>query len=158
MARHIGWAFVALLLGGVAATGQPPQQQPQQQQQQPPPASRPSEPHRKWWADDKMRAELGITDQQSAAVEALWQQSLPRLRDLRHKVDDMDNAVSQMIRDAVDEPTIVAELDRVESTRAELNKGRTLMLYRMNRVLTADQRAKLKAMWEREHSSDRRRP
>jgi Spy/CpxP family protein refolding chaperone len=105
-----------------------------------------------------MRAELGITDQQSAAVEALWQQSLPRLRDLRHKVDDMDNAVSQMIRDAVDEPTIVAELDRVESTRAELNKGRTLMLYRMNRVLTADQRAKLKAMWEREHSSDRRRP
>jgi len=25
-------------------------------------------------------------------------------------------------------------------------------------VLTADQRAKLKAMWEREHGSDRRRP
>jgi len=105
-----------------------------------------------------MRAELGITDQQSAAVESVWQQSLPHLRDLRRQVDDMDNTVSQMIRDAVDEPTIVAELDRVESTRSELNKGRTLMLYRMNRVLTADQRTKLKALWEREHSSDRRRP
>jgi Spy/CpxP family protein refolding chaperone len=153
MARHIGWAFAALLFIGAPATAQPPQQQ----QSQPQPASRPSE-HRKWWTDDKMRAELGITDQQSTAVEAVWQQSLPRLRDLRHKVDDMDNTVSRMIRDAVDEPTIVAELDRVESTRAELNKGRTLMLYRMNRVLTADQRAKLKAMWEREHGPDRRRP
>lgn len=153
MARHIGWAFAALLFIGAPATAQPPQQQ----QSQPQPASKPSE-HRKWWTDGKMRAELGITDQQSTAVEAVWQQSLPRLRDLRHKVDDMDNTVSQMIRDAVDEPTIVAELDRVESTRAELNKGRTLMLYRMNRVLSADQRAKLKAMWEREHGPDRRRP
>ena len=151
MARHIGWAFAALLSIGVpAAAAQPPQ--PQQQ------AARPQDNHRKWWMDGKMRAELGITDQQSAAVEAVWQQSLPRLRDLRHKVDEMDNTISQMIRDAVDEPTITAELDRAESMRAELNKGRTLMLYRMNRVLTADQRVKLKAMWEREHGSDRRRP
>lgn len=154
MARHIGWAFAALVFLGSPAAAHPPQQQPQQSQ----PVSKPSDTHRKWWTDSAMRAELGITDQQSASVEALWQQSLPHLRDLRHKVDDMDNTISQMIRDAVDEPTIVAELDRVESTRAELNKGRTLMLYRMNRVLTADQRAKLKAMWEREHGSDRRRP
>ncbi|HTI39550.1 MAG TPA: periplasmic heavy metal sensor [Vicinamibacterales bacterium] len=151
MARHIGWALAAFLLVGVPATAQPPQQQQQA-------ASRPQNEHRKWWVDDSMRAELGITDQQSAAVESVWQQSLPHLRDLRRQVDDMDNTVSQMIRDAVDEPTIVAELDRVESTRSELNKGRTLMLYRMNRVLTADQRTKLKALWEREHSSDRRRP
>jgi len=155
MARHIGWAFAALLLVGSPAAAQAPQQP---AQSQPQPVSKPSDQHRKWWTDSTMRAELGITDQQSAAVEAVWQQSLTRLRDLRHKVDDMDNTISQMIRDAVDEPTIVAELDRVESTRAELNKGRTLMLYRMNRVLTADQRAKLKAMWEREHGSDRRRP
>ena len=154
MATHIGWAFAALLFLGVPATAQTPQQQQSQAQ----PVSKPADPHRKWWTDGRMRAELGITDQQSGTIEALWQQSLPHLRDLRHKVDDMDNTVSQMIRDAVDEPTIVAELDRVESTRAALNKGRTLMLYRMNRALTANQRAKLKAMWEREHGSDRRRP
>lgn len=151
MARHIGWALAALLSVGVPAAAAQPPQPPGQA------ASRPQD-HRKWWMDGKMRAELGITDQQSSAVEAVWQQSLPRLRELRHKVDEMDNTISQMIRDAVDEPTITAELDRAESMRAELNKGRTLMLYRMNRVLTADQRAKLKAMWEREHGSDRRRP
>jgi len=154
MARHIGWALAALLTLGAPASAQPPQQQH---------ASKSSDDHRsgpppKWWVDAKMRAELGITDQQSAAIEAVWQQSLPHLRELRQKVDEMDNTVSQMIRDAVDEPTIVAELDRVEGTRAELNKGRVLMLYRMNRVLTADQRTKLKALWEREHGGDRRRP
>lgn len=154
MATHIGWALAALLFIGAPAAAQPPQQQR---------ASKPGDDHRsgpppKWWMDSRMRAELGITDQQSAAVEAVWQDSLPRLRDLRKKVDEMDNTVSQMIRDAVDEPTIVAQLDRLEGTRAELNKGRTLMLYRMNRVLSPDQRVKLKAMWEREHGGDRRRP
>jgi Spy/CpxP family protein refolding chaperone len=152
MARYFGWALAALLIVGLPAGAE--QNQPPQQKQ----SSSRSDAHRKWWMDGKMRAELGISDQQSAAVEAVWQQSLPRLRELRHKVDDMDNTISQMIRDAVDEPTIVAELDRAESMRAELNKGRTLMLYRMNRVLTAEQRAKLKAMWERQHGSDRRRP
>jgi Spy/CpxP family protein refolding chaperone len=63
-----------------------------------------------------------------------------------------------MIRDAVDEPTIVAQLDRVESVRAELNKARVLMLYRMNRVLSPDQRTRLKALWERQHGGDRRHP
>jgi Spy/CpxP family protein refolding chaperone len=108
--------------------------------------------------DPGMRAELGITDQQSAAVEAVWQQSVPRMRDLRRKVDEMDTTVSHMIRDAVDEPTIVAQLDRVESVRAELNKARVLMLYRMNRVLSPDQRTRLKALWERQHGGDRRHP
>jgi Spy/CpxP family protein refolding chaperone len=80
------------------------------------------------------------------------------MRDLRRKVDEMDTTVSHMIRDAVDENTIVAQLDRVESVRAELNKARVLMLYRMNRVLSPDQRTKLKALWERQHGGDRRHP
>jgi hypothetical protein len=35
--------------------------------------------------------------------------------------------------------------------RAELYKTRTLMLYRMRLVLSADQRAKLQARWEADH-------
>jgi Spy/CpxP family protein refolding chaperone len=154
-ASHRAWVFAACLAAGVpaAAAAQPPQAQQASK-------STSNDSHRrKWWMDDRMRAELAITDQQSAAIEAVWEQSVPHLRELRQQVDQLDNTISQMIRDAVDEPTIVAQLDRAESVRAEFNKGRTLMLYRMNRVLTADQRAKLKAMWEREHGgSDRRRP
>jgi len=153
MARHFAWALTALLLVAPAAAQQPPQQGQQ--------ASKPADDHRqgppKWWIDPKLRAELGITDPQSAAVEAVWSKAIPKMRDLRQQVDDLDNTISQMVRDAVDEPTLIAKLDRVESLRGELNKSRTLMLYRMNRVLTPDQRVKLRAMWERDHGSDRRR-
>lgn len=143
MRRHVAWALAALLFvpAGLAAA---PQQPPAKSD-----AGRPSSGPPKWWADDKLRAELGITDQQSAAVEQVWQKSIPRLRELRKKLDDMETVLSQMIRQAVDEASLVAEIDKVEAVRAEANKARTLMLYRMNRVLSPEQREKLKAMWDR---------
>ena len=44
--------------------------------------------------------------------------------------------------------TVAQQVDRLESARADLYKTRTLMLYRMRGVLSADQRAKLQAIWE----------
>jgi Spy/CpxP family protein refolding chaperone len=152
MARHLSWALVALLLTPVATPAlevcdqSAPQPQrggrndgrgPDQDKRQPPP---------KWWVDEPMRTELGITEQQSAAVEQVWQRTIPKLRELREKLDQLEGQLSQMILDASDESAVVAQMDKVENTRAEANKARTLMLYRMNRVLTPDQRVKLKAM------------
>jgi hypothetical protein len=54
-----------------------------------------------------------------------------------------------------DETAIVAQIAVVESTRAELNKGRTLMIYRMNKLLSVDQRAKVKAMYDRREPNKR---
>ena len=110
----------------------------------------------KWWVNDDSRAELGITDEQSAAIEQLWQTSLPSLRSGRKQLDELEVVLSQMIRDAADESLVAAQIDRVESTRSAMNKTRTLMLYRMNRVLSADQRAKLKAMHDRWEASRRK--
>jgi Spy/CpxP family protein refolding chaperone len=155
MARHLAWALAALLLISSGAAAQPPQAQADQH-------GSGSGPH-KWWADEKSRTELGITDQQSAAIEQVWQKSIPRLRELRQKLDDMEAVLSQMVRDAVTENSLIAELDKVEAVRAEANKARTLMLYRMNRVLSPEQRVKLKVMWDRMEASrrasgDHRRP
>ncbi|HET7618625.1 MAG TPA: hypothetical protein VFK20_08945, partial [Vicinamibacterales bacterium] len=100
--------------------------------------------------------ELGITNEQSAAIEEIWQASLPKLRASRRQLDDLEGVLSQMIRDAAEESLVAAQIDRVESVRSEMNKGRTLMLYRMNRVLSADQRQKLKAMHDRWEASRRR--
>jgi Spy/CpxP family protein refolding chaperone len=157
MARHFAWALAALLLvpssGGAA--------QPPTPQQAPAGAQRHQGPFL-WWVDDKSRGELGITDAQSAAIEQIWQKSLPRLKDLRVKLDRMDNHLSDMVRDEADEGRLVAEIDKVEAVRTEAYKERTLMLYRMNRVLTPDQRLKLKAMRDRmeaaRRGSDRRHP
>jgi Spy/CpxP family protein refolding chaperone len=113
------------------------------------------QPPPKWWVDEPMRGELGITDQQSAAIEQLWQKTLPKLREARERLESLEEQLSQMIRDSSDEAAVVAQIEKVENTRCEAAKARTLMLYRMNRVLTPDQRDKLKAMHDKYEASRR---
>jgi Spy/CpxP family protein refolding chaperone len=158
MASQLSWALAALLLipaPGVAADAcerpgegvyaQPPSQGGGTQERRPP----------RWWADEPERTELGITDQQSAAIEQIWQATFPRLKELRERLDQLEETMSQMIRDAADEAAVMAHVDKVESTRTEANKARVLMLYRMNRLLTPDQRIKLKAMRDKRENSRR---
>jgi Spy/CpxP family protein refolding chaperone len=108
------------------------------------------DPKWKWWIDPQRRAELAITDQQSAAVEQVWVKSLPKLRELREELEKLEAALSDLLaKDQGDEARIAAQIDRVEAKRAEGNTARTLMIYRMHKVLTVDQRAKVKALMER---------
>lgn len=158
MARHMAWALAALLLLGAAGPARAQASSGSHGSTSAHEGQRP----KKWWVDPQMRAELGITDAESTAVEQVWQATIPRLRQLREQLDEGDKTLSQMIRDAVDENSLMAELDKVESIRSESNKARTLMLYRMNLVLSPDQRVKLRAMWERleqsRRGSDHRHP
>jgi Spy/CpxP family protein refolding chaperone len=106
----------------------------------------------KWWQDERFRAELALTPQQAEEVEQIFQSSVPRLRQLKDQLDDLEKNLSKMIKErAADDATIATAVDRVEGTRSELNKARTLMLYRMHRVLTADQNDRLRAMLDRGH-------
>jgi Spy/CpxP family protein refolding chaperone len=156
MVRKTAWALAALLL--IPASGRASewcdQQPPQQRGNQPPsqqagqPADKDHKPRPKWWIDPKLRAELGVTDAQSAAVEAEWQKSLPKLRDGRGQLEKQEDLLSQMIKDDAAEAAVVAQIERVETMRADLSKARALMIYRMNKVLTPDQRAKVKARME----------
>ena len=102
----------------------------------------------KWWIDAKLRADLGITDQQSAAVELIWQKSIPSLHEGREQLTKLEDALS-ILTETADEAAVKAQIEKVENLRAELNKGRTLMIYRMNQLLKPDQRAKVKQMYER---------
>ena len=160
MARHIAWVIAVSLLvpaagsaAGLDATCER-EQAPKQQVGHPPTAGKPdkdtpgdSQP-KKWWIDQKLRTELGITDQQSAAVEQIWAKSAPAILDGRKQLQKLEDALSQMT-DVADEAAVKAQIDRVENLRADVSKARTLMIYRMNKVLTPDQRAKVKAMHER---------
>ena len=166
MPRNITWLVTALLLlpvparaaglceAGLREEGQAPQQRGGHSKS----GARPDQPGErterpKWWIDAKLRAELGITDQQSTAVELVWQKSLPALREGRQQLETLEETLSKMT-DVSDEAAVKAQIDRVENLRADLSKARTLMIYRMHKILTADQRAKVKAMHER----DRREP
>lgn len=106
--------------------------------------------HRPWkfW-EGESRAELGLSSQQAADIEQIFQGTLPRLRATKDRIDTLEKTLSKTINDnTADLPTVGQQVDRLEAARADLYKTRTLMLYRMRGVLSADQRTKLQALWE----------
>lgn len=118
-------------------------------------ANKPEDRERwKWWLYD--RAELGITDQQSQAINEIFEATLPRLRASRQELDAAEKELSRTIKEHTADLAVVSlQLDRVEHARSHHSKLRTLMLYRMHLILSADQRAKLEALRAR-RDSDRR--
>lgn len=111
------------------------------------PAATQQRPRPKFWQDSKLRQEIGITDQQSAALEQIFSSSIQMLRDARKDLDALEAVLSRTIQEnTADLITVSQQVDKVEAARSAYNKARTLMLYRMNLVLSAEQRAKVKAM------------
>lgn len=158
MARQLSWALGAFLLIPVFNAAVDACERPIESvfaQQAGPKSGGPDRRPPRWWADEPERTELGITEPQSAAIEQIWQKTFPRLKELRERLDQLEETMSQMILDAADEAVVMAHVDKVESTRTEANKARVLMLYRMNRVLTPDQRIKLKALRDKRDSARR---
>lgn len=108
----------------------------------------------KWWQDENFKRELGLTTEQSARLEEIFQKSLPALR--RQK-DALDRAQAEFDRlvERGDDATVMEQVSAVEAARAELNKARTIMLLRMRRSLTTDQWAKFTALHERDRDAGR---
>jgi Spy/CpxP family protein refolding chaperone len=108
----------------------------------------------KWWMDEKSRAELALTPQQSAEIDQIFEGSIAKLREARHVTELLEKTLADTISANVADPSVVAQqAEKFETARAEQNRLRTVMLYRMHRVLNADQRARLKVMYERREAS-----
>jgi Spy/CpxP family protein refolding chaperone len=114
----------------------------------------------KWWQSEKFQKELQLTADQIARIEEEFQSTVPELRQKKKTLDDLERALSRLIDTAADEATVMQQADRVEATRSDLSKTRTLMLVRIRRVLNSDQRVKLVTLhdeWERNRKRDRDR-
>jgi Spy/CpxP family protein refolding chaperone len=95
----------------------------------------------KWWQSDTFTRELRLAADQSAKIEAIFQATVPVLRRQKDALDKAEADFNQMI-EASDDAQVMAQVGVVEAARSELNKSRTMMLLRMRRVLTPDQRVK----------------
>jgi Spy/CpxP family protein refolding chaperone len=111
----------------------------------------------KWWQSERFQKELELTAEQITRLEGLYQTTEPTLRAQKQALDRREDKLSTVIADpASDEPAVMLASDRVEAARNELSRTRTLMLFRMRRILTDDQNVKMKQMHERDRSRDRR--
>ena len=95
----------------------------------------------KWWQSDDFTRALGLTQDQSTRIEAVFQRTLPALRKQKDALDKAEADFNQMV-EVSEEAQVMAQVGVVEAARAELNKARTMMLLHMRRVLTPDQRVK----------------
>ena len=95
----------------------------------------------KWWQSDTFVRGLGLTQDQSTKIEAVFQKTLPVLKQQKDALDKAQADFNQMV-EASDDAQVMAQVGVVEAARSELNKSRTMMLLRMRRVLTPDQRVK----------------
>jgi Spy/CpxP family protein refolding chaperone len=116
------------------------------------------DPHRvPWWIAADTRADLGISDKQSKDIDDIFQATLPSLRAAKDELDKLDDAVASLIKEGTADITVVArQVGQAEQARANLTTKRTVMLYRMHRLLTPEQRTKLDAMFARREAERRK--
>ena len=110
-----------------------------------------------WWKAPETRAELGISDKQSKDIDEIFQETLPSLRGAKDELDKLDEAWTKLIKEGTADVSVVAkQVAQAEQARANLTTKRTVMLYRMHRLLTPEQRTKLDAMFERREAERRK--
>ena len=115
-----------------------------------------------WWRSEQFQKEIGMTTEQRARIDNVYQSALPELRLAKQELDRLQTELSTLIEADSDEALVLRQLDRVEASRGQLNKRRTVMLLHMRQVLTPEQRARFKSahdQWERDHRREgRERP
>lgn len=75
---------------------------------------------------------------------------MPTFRAGYDEMKGLEAELSRLIREnTADEKVVALQIDRVEAQRSQLNKARSLMLYRMHRVLTATQHQTLTTLMEK---------
>ena len=121
---------------------------------QPPRAARPplerAMPQGRWWNNPEMVQKLTLTTDQQKKMDDIFQQNRLRLIDLNANVQREEVTMEPlMAADTPDEPKILAQIDKIAQSRAELEKANARFLLGIRRVLTQEQWQKLRA--ERPH-------
>jgi Spy/CpxP family protein refolding chaperone len=103
----------------------------------------------KWWQSERFVRELALTADQSARIEQVFQASWPALHAAKADLDRLEGELSNLIAEGTaSESKVLQQIDRVEASRSAMGRTRSLMLYRMHQILSAEQRVKLKALYE----------
>jgi Spy/CpxP family protein refolding chaperone len=97
-----------------------------------------------WWNDTGVQRALVLSPEKVRRIHEIFTR---RSEDLKPISDEFMRAFTELDKmtraRVVDEATYQLQVVRVEALRAELNKSRTVMLYRLTKELTPEQFKKL---------------
>lgn len=99
-----------------------------------------------WWKNPDIVQKLSLTSDQQKRMDDIFQQSRLQLIDLKANVEKQEVLLEPMLSaNPPDTNKVLAQIDRVASARAELEKANARMLLGIRGVLSADQWTKLQA-------------
>lgn len=105
---------------------------------------------KKWWHSARFQQELALSPDQVTRLEQVFQESLPALKAEKRELDRLELELSTLIADAsAPESGVLQLIDKVEASRSALGRTRSLMLFRLHRVLNPEQRVKLTTLHRR---------
>jgi Spy/CpxP family protein refolding chaperone len=100
----------------------------------------------RWWNNPEMAQKLSLNSDQQKKMDDIFQQNRLRLIDLNASLQKEELTMEPLVAaDSPDEAKILAQIDRVAQSRAELEKANARFLLGIRRVLTPDQWKKLQA-------------
>ena len=110
----------------------------------------------RWWKDDGFARELALTPDQSIRIEAVFQGAQPALRAQQRALSMLEDELEKLVKEArVEESEVDHFVGKVESARADLARTRTMMIYRIRRILTLDQHVKLQELFDKREKERR---
>lgn len=112
----------------------------------------------RWWQTERFQKELALSAEQITRIEGIYQNAQPLARAQKEAFDRREEKLSKVIADPKStEADVIQATERLELARNELGRTRTLMLFRIRRVLNDDQLAKLNKMHEHDRSEREKR-
>jgi len=100
----------------------------------------------RWWDNPQMVQKLGINSDQQKKMDVIFLANRIKLVDLNATLQKEEITMEPLVSaDTPDEALILAQIDKVAQTRAELEKANARFLLGIRRVLTPDQWKKLQA-------------
>lgn len=100
----------------------------------------------KWWKNPNVATAIGLTTQQIEQIERVWVESRNHLLDLKVEVDKEQEALQGLLSQDSDnnQQVLVDRIHRVTEARAKLMETNLIRIYKMKKILTAEQRLKLR--------------
>lgn len=110
-----------------------------------------------WWKDPAVVKEIQLTPDQADRIDRIWHDRSKEMSGRWEEQQKQQSELDRLVSERKVSPDVIAlQVDRVEAQRTMLAKSRTLMLYRMSLVLTAEQNKAFQAIVERNRRSDGR--
>jgi len=96
--------------------------------------------HGRWWNNPETIEKLKLTDEQRKAMDGILQEHRIKLIDVRAGLEKVELELEPLMKaDQPDEAKIIAQIDRVAQSRAELEKANARFLLALRSKISAEQ-------------------